>query len=164
MTELNDLIDTVLGYLSQGFENLKHNAEHYASMSLKEWVRIVTIVGAYLLLRPYLSQWAAKLQSAEHDKEIDADELATPATGPKAAISANSLRGQVKVPEDSESDEDTGEAVEATAQTTSANWGKKARKRQRAMIKRIIEADEKLRAETEAYDDEEDKDIEQYLT
>ncbi|OBT55111.1 hypothetical protein VE04_04460 [Pseudogymnoascus sp. 24MN13] len=151
MTDLNDLIDTVLGYLSQGFENLKHNAEHYASMSLKEWVRIVTIVGAYLLLRPYLSQWAAKLQSAEHDKEIDADELATPATGPKAAISANSLRGQVK-------------AVEATAQTTSANWGKKARKRQRAMIKRIIEADEKLRAETEAYDDEEDKDIEQYLT
>ncbi|OBT78178.1 hypothetical protein VF21_02645 [Pseudogymnoascus sp. 05NY08] len=163
MTELNDLIDTVLGYIVQGFENLKNNAEHYASMSLKEWVRIVTIIGAYLLLRPYLSQWAAKLQSDQHDKEIDADEMATPATGPKAAISANSLRGQVKVPEDSEDDEDTGEAVVA-AETTGANWGKKARKRQRAMIKRIIEADEKLRAETEAYDDEEDKDIEQYLT
>ncbi|OBT88701.1 hypothetical protein VE02_03214 [Pseudogymnoascus sp. 03VT05] len=163
MTELNDLIDTVLGYIVQGFENLKNNAEHYASMSLKEWVRIVTIIGAYLLLRPYLSQWAAKLQSDQHDKEIDSVEMATPATGPKAAISANSLRGQVKVPEDSEDDEDTGEAVVA-AETTGANWGKKARKRQRAMIKRIIEADEKLRAETEAYDDEEDKDIEQYLT
>ncbi|KFY29820.1 hypothetical protein V494_08460 [Pseudogymnoascus sp. VKM F-4513 (FW-928)] len=162
MAEFNDLIGTVTGYLQQGFDNLKHNAEHYASMSLKEWVRIITIVGAYLLLRPYLSLWAAKLQSAQHDKEIDADEMATPATGAKAAISANSLRGQVKVPEDSESDEDTGEAE--TAETSSANWGKKARKRQRAMIKRIIEADEKLRAETEAYDDEEDKDIEQYLT
>ncbi|KFX89335.1 hypothetical protein O988_08670 [Pseudogymnoascus sp. VKM F-3808] len=161
MVELNDLIDTVLGYIIQGFENLKHNAEHYASMSLKEWIRIVTIVGAYLLLRPYLSLWAAKLQSAQHDKEIDADELATPATGPKAEISANSLRGQVQVPEDSDSDDDEPEAV---AETSSANWGKKARKRQRAMIKRIIEADEKLRAETEAYDDEEDKDIEQYLT
>jgi hypothetical protein len=161
MVELNDLIDTVLGYIIQGFENLKHNAEHYASMSLKEWIRIVTIVGAYLLLRPYLSLWAAKLQSAQHDKEIDADELATPATGPKAEISANSLRGQVQVPEDSDSDDDKPEAV---AETSSANWGKKARKRQRAMIKRIIEADEKLRAETEAYDDEEDKDIEQYLT
>lgn len=161
MVEINDLIDTVLGYIIQGFENLKHNAEHYASMSLKEWIRIVTIVGAYLLLRPYLSLWAAKLQSAQHDKEIDADELATPATGPKAEISANSLRGQVQVPEDSDSDDDKPEAV---AETSSANWGKKARKRQRAMIKRIIEADEKLRAETEAYDDEEDKDIEQYLT
>lgn len=163
MAELNDLIGTVTGYIIQGFDNLKHNAEHYASMSLKEWIRIVTIVGAYLLLRPYLSLWAAKLQSAQHDKEIDADEMATPATGAKAAISANSLRGQVKVPEESESEDDTGEAV-AAAETTGANWGKKARKRQRQMIKRIIEADEKLRAETEAYDDEEDKDIEQYLT
>lgn len=162
MTEFNDLIDTVTGYIVQGFENLKHNAEHYASMSLKEWIRIVTIVGAYLLLRPYLSILAAKLQSAQHDKEIDADEMATAATGPKAEISANSLRGQVKVPEESEDEEGTGEAV--AAETTGANWGKKARKRQRAMIKRIIEADEKLRAETEAYDDEEDKDIEQYLT
>ncbi|OBT62798.1 hypothetical protein VE03_07705 [Pseudogymnoascus sp. 23342-1-I1] len=161
MAELNNLLDTIIGYIVQGFENLKHNAEHYASMSLKEWVRIVTIVGAYLLLRPYLSLLAAKLQSKQHDKELDADEMATPATGTKAAISANSLRGQVQVPEESEDEEDTGEAV---GETTSANWGKKARKRQRAMIKRIIEADEKLRAETEAYDDEEDKDIEQYLT
>lgn len=161
MVVMNDLIDTVSGYVFQGYDNLKHNATHYASMDLKEWIRIVTIVGAYLLLRPYLSQWAAKLQSAQHDKEIDAEELTTATTGPKAAISANTLRGQVQVPEDSGSEEDagTGEAV-----ATGANWGKKARKRQRQMIKRIIEADEKLRAETEAYDDEEDKDIEQYLT
>lgn len=162
MAEPNNLFDTITGYITQGFDNLKHNAEHYASMSLKEWIRIITIVGAYLLLRPYLSQWAAKVQANQHDKEIDANEMATPATGPKAAISANSLRGQVQVPEESEDEEDAGEAV--AAETTGANWGKKARKRQRAMIKRIIEADEKLRAETEAYDDEEDKDIEQYLT
>lgn len=163
MAELNNLIDTIIGYINQGFENFKHNVEHYASMSLKEWIRIVTIVGAYLLIRPYLNQWAAKLQAAQHEKQMDATEMATPATGPKAAISANSLRGQVQVPEDSESDyDDTAEAE--TAETSSANWGKKARKRQRAMIKRIIEADEKLRAETEPYDDENDKDIEQYLT
>ncbi|KFY11273.1 hypothetical protein V491_07287, partial [Pseudogymnoascus sp. VKM F-3775] len=77
MAELNDLIDTVTGYINQGFENLKHNAGHYASMPLKEWIRIVTIVGAYLLIRPYLNQWAAKLQSAQHEKEMDTTEMAT---------------------------------------------------------------------------------------
>jgi hypothetical protein len=123
MVGINDLVETVSGYLYQGYENLVHNASHYASMSLKEWVRIITIVCAYLLLRPYLSKWAAKAQSDQHEKEINADEMSAGATGPKAAISANALRGQVEVPEDSESEEDTGEG-----EATGANWGKKARR------------------------------------
>lgn len=153
------MIDTVGGYVSQGFDNLQRNVYAYGSMSIREWLRIVVIVGAYLLLRPYLTKGAAKIQADRHAKEMDPEEMVN-AKAERAVISANSLRGQVQLPEESDSDE----AEVAEAAGTGANWGKKARKRQRQMIKRIIEADEKLRRETEAFDDEEDKDIEQYLT
>ena len=94
----------------------------------------------------------AKIQAKEHEKILDPDEMETA----KAAISPNSLRGMVEVPEDSESE---GDGEEGTK--TGADWGKKARRRQRQMVRKILDAEEKLRREQE--EDEDDKDIMEYL-
>lgn len=72
----------------------------------------------------------------------------------QAQISPNQLRGQaVEIPDDSDDDEQ--------AESTATDWGKKARKRQRNMIKKMLDAEEKRLQELQ--EDEEDKDIEQYL-
>jgi hypothetical protein len=76
----------------------------------------------------------------------------------KAQISPNQLRGQVDIPEDSDDDDDD-EADKG--QASSADWGKKARRRQRDFIKKMLDAEEKRLQET--LEEEEDKDIEQYL-
>jgi hypothetical protein len=157
--DMMDWMDTISGYVNQGIDNFKRNAVNFGSMSMKEWLRIITIVGAYLLIRPYFAKWAENVQARQHEKELHPAEMAAAAKPEKTAISANSLRGQVQLPVESDSEEETAEG-----KPSGANWGKKARRRQRAMIRRIIEQDEKLRREMVEYDDDEDKDIEQYLT
>jgi hypothetical protein len=73
----------------------------------------------------------------------------------KAKISPNELRGRVEIPEDTdEEDETAGEA-------SGPDWGKKARRRQREMIKRMLDAEEQRLRET--LEEQEDKDIEEFL-
>lgn len=99
-----------------------------------------------------------KLQTKEHEKDIDHDQLGVSKDGTSKAakISPNSLRGQVEVPEDSDSEED-GEATTGSE----VSWGKKARRRQRKMIKMLLEKEEQMRLDAQG--DEEDKDIEEFL-
>lgn len=73
-----------------------------------------------------------------------------------AKISPNELRGRVQIPEDSDSEDET-----ATGQSTGPDWGKKARRRQRDMIKKLLEAEERRLQESK--EEEEDKDIEEFL-
>ncbi len=95
-----------------------------------------------MLLRPWLIKLGKKSQMASHE----AAETTT------AEISPNQLRGQVDIPDDSDEDE----AVE----TSSADWGKQARKRQRKFLKTMLAAEEKKLQES--IEEEEDKDIEPY--
>lgn len=90
-----------------------------------------------------------RFQASDHERELDDTEVLSP-----AAISPNSLRGQVDVPDDTDSEKEAGDV-------TNTNWGRNARKRQRKMIKSIVEAEEKRRAEEEEADS--DKEIEQFL-
>ncbi len=106
------------------------------------------VVGAYLLIRPYLVKGGAKMQERQHEKVIAADRKREA----KNLISANSLRGQVEIPEDTDSEEEAKSGV---------NWGGKARKKQRRALKKILEADEKMRLDAEG--DKDDKDIMEYL-
>ncbi|KAG9231877.1 trafficking PGA2-domain-containing protein [Amylocarpus encephaloides] len=121
-----------------------------AAMNPQNYIRLVAVVGAYLLLRPYLVKLGSKIQEREHEKEIEAEELV-----PKAKISPNMLRGhdgkEVKIAEDSE---DEGEV-------SGPNWGKKARKRQRAYDKKLVASIEERRRQEQ--EDEEDKDIEEFF-
>jgi hypothetical protein len=150
--DVNSAIDTVAYYANEAKENFLSNMHKFLEMNAKQWIRIITIVGAYILLRPYIMKFVEMTQSKDLAKPIQEQEK-----GPTAAISPNSLRGQVEVPEDSDDEEE-----EEEAQASGANWGKKARKRQRAVLRRIFEADEKLRREQQ-WDENEDKDIEPYL-
>ncbi|KAJ8123246.1 hypothetical protein ONZ43_g758 [Nemania bipapillata] len=117
----------------------------FDSMSAQQWIRLVAIVGAYALLRPYVIKMGAKYQEKQFEKAQQED---------TTKISPNQLRGELGIPEDSEDDDEE-------AETTAADWGKKARKRQRNMIKQLLDAEEKRLQET--LDEQEDKDIEEFL-
>ncbi len=98
-----------------------------------------------MLLRPYLIHLGKKSQMASHE--------AAEKTG--AEMSPNELRGKVDIPDESEDEAETAEA-------SSADWGKKARRRQRKFLKDMLAEEERKLQET--LEEEEDKDIEQYLT
>ncbi|KAI1366590.1 DUF1531-domain-containing protein [Xylaria arbuscula] len=117
------------------------------NMSMQQWIRLVAIVGAYALLRPYIIKLGAKHQEKQFEK----------AQEEVAEISPNQLRGELGIPDASDDDDDD----DAQGDTTAADWGKKARKRQRNMIKQLLDAEEKRLQET--LDEEEDKDIEEFL-
>ncbi|KAI0967516.1 DUF1531-domain-containing protein [Xylaria arbuscula] len=117
------------------------------NMTAQQWIRLVAVVGAYALLRPYIIKLGAKHQEKQFEK----------AQEETANISPNELRGELGIP-DASDDEDEDVQGEATA----ADWGKTARKRQRNMIKQLLDAEEQRLQET--LDEQEDKDIEEFLT
>lgn len=143
-----------------------------ANMTPEKWIRLVIIAGACtcplaltagvasllrntnsilqkdMLLRPYLIKLGARSQMQSHE---NAEQEAQA----KAEISPNQLRGQIDIPEDSD---DEGETP---AEASGPDWGKNARKRQRNMIKKLLEAEEKRLQESK--EEEEDKDIEEFL-
>ncbi|KAI1805436.1 DUF1531-domain-containing protein [Daldinia bambusicola] len=152
MSELVDLVAHLFDTVSQLFTLVKDRfnnniAESFTSMTPKQWIRLVIIVGAYALLRPYIIKYGAKHQEKQLEKQFAEEEAR------QAEISPNQLRGEIGIPEDSDDEEQ--------AETTASDWGKKARKRQRNMIKKLLDAEEKRLQELQ--EDEEDKDIEQYL-
>ncbi|KAI0471935.1 DUF1531-domain-containing protein [Xylariaceae sp. FL0804] len=151
----DELIDLV-AHLGESVSNLTvlvkdrvftNFGQSFTQMSAKQWIRMVIIVGTYLLVRPYFVKMGAKYQEKVLAKQQQESET-------QAEISPNQLRGQIDIPEDSDEDEDK-------AQATSADWGKKARRRQRNMIKKILDTEEKRLLELQ--EDEEDKDIAEYL-
>ncbi|KAK6951928.1 hypothetical protein Daesc_006453 [Daldinia eschscholtzii] len=153
MSELVDLVAHLFDSISQLFTLVKDRfstnvTESFTSMTPKQWIRLVIIVGAYALLRPYIIKYGAKHQEKQLEKQFAEEEAR------QAQISPNQLRGEIGIPEDSDEEEEQ-------AETTAADWGKKARKRQRNMIKKLLDAEEKRLQELQ--EDEEDKDIEQYL-
>lgn len=138
-------MDSLVGLLSTAGQRFTTNIKGtFDGMSAEKWIRVVIIVGAYMLLRPYIIKLGEKSQMKSHEK---AEEQ------PLADVTPNQLRGQVDIPEDSDDEPEGG--------STAADWGKKARRRQRNVIKKILDAEERrLREEQE---DEEDKDIEEFL-
>lgn len=103
-----------------------------------------------MLLRPYLVKLGMKAQMKSHEEEEARAEAEH-----QAKISANELRGRVNIPDDTD-DED-----EATAEASGPDWGKKARRRQRDMIKKLLKAEEQRLQENQ--EELEDKDIEEFL-
>lgn len=140
-----------------GYDRFTTNfRKSFEGMSPEKWIRIVIIVGTYCLIRPYLMKLGGKAQMKQHEKEAAE---AKAEEEKKAKMSPNELRGYKEIPEDSD---DEGGEGQAEGQTTSTEWGKKARKRQRHMIKKILDAEEQRLQELQ--DDDEDKDIQEFLT
>jgi hypothetical protein len=140
----------LLEYVRVWADNFQRTlSEAFYNMTPEKFIRLIAIIGAYALLRPYIVKLGSRFQTKEHEKEVDSTEMAV-----AAATLPNSLRGKVEAPEDSDEDE-------AEGQVTGADWGKKARRRQRQMVRKVLEADERMRREQQ--EDDEDKDIEEFL-
>ncbi|KAI1635943.1 DUF1531-domain-containing protein [Biscogniauxia mediterranea] len=154
MSEIFDLF----AHLGESISNLaklvttrvsNNVGESFTAMTTQQWIRLIVVVGGYMLLRPYIIKMGAKHQIKQLEKQHAEEER-------QAQLSPNDLRGKISIPEDSDDEEE-----EEGAQASAADWGKKARKRQRNMIKKMLDAEEKRLQELQ--EDEEDKDIEKYF-
>jgi hypothetical protein len=140
--------------LGQWYHNFTHNIVHmWDGMTAIKYIRMIAVVGAYILLRPYIAKFGERFQEKQHEKELDPYEMGEQ----KAKLSPNALRGvggKAVELEDSEGEEGEGTAADV-------KWGKKARKRQRMSIKKLLEEKERLLQEQQ--EDDDDKDIAKYL-
>ncbi|KAL1852858.1 hypothetical protein Daus18300_012022 [Diaporthe australafricana] len=149
-------MDGIFNLLYIAYERVTRNLRGtLEGMSPEKWIRIVIIIGTYMLVRPYLLKLGGKVQMSQHEKEAAEAEAEAEA---KAKMSPNELRGhKIEIPEDSDESD-----AEADGRATATDWGKKARRRQRTMVKKLLDAEEKRLQELQ--EDDEDKDIEEFLT
>lgn len=155
-------MDGITNLLYIAYERFTRNLRGtLEGMSPEKWIRIVIIVGTYMLIRPYLLKLGGKAQMNQHEKEAAEAEAEAEA---KAKLSPNELRGhKIQIPEDSDDSDAEGEGEGKKSSSSSAtDWGKKARRRQRTMVKKLLDAEEKRLQELQ--EDDEDKDIEEFLT
>jgi len=141
-----DPITYLLATVDRIVYNLKAT---WDELTLHKWIRIVIIVGGYLLLRPYLMKLTGSEQMKQHENEEKE-------ANKRAVLSPNDLRGgkaKVQIP--------TADADDVAEEVTGSEWGTKARKRQRQMLKKILSAEEQRLAEAQG--DEDDKDIAEFL-
>ncbi|KAL5604212.1 hypothetical protein BROUX41_002194 [Berkeleyomyces rouxiae] len=117
-------------------------------------IRLVIIVGAYALLRPYAMKLAGRRQERQFEQASAED-----------VLTANDLRGQLKIPDADDEDIDDilaqAQGKDGAATATGPAWGKKARKRQRQVLKTMLEQEEERLRQLQ--EDEEDKDIQEFL-
>lgn len=143
LNTLGQITAKLLQYGNNATNNLQ---DTFQNMTLQGWLRLTAVVGGYLLLRPYLMHWSIKgaVKKLEEQDELEKEAA--------AAMTPNELRGAKEqlmghIDEDEEGD------------GTGADWGQKARVRQRNMLKSMLEAEEQRRREEE----EDDRDIAEYL-
>ncbi|VUC21162.1 unnamed protein product [Clonostachys rosea] len=153
--KLNDFGRLTLQVAKYG-QNMSNNLHStFANMTVHGWIRLIVIVGGYMLLRPYALKYLGKRQFESMEEQERKDREEEEKRGAK--ISPNQLRGQngatVNLDEDEEEffEEDEGKS-------SATRWGQKARIRQRTMIKDLLEREERRRQE-----EEDDKDIEDLL-
>ncbi|KAF1852207.1 uncharacterized protein K460DRAFT_402195 [Cucurbitaria berberidis CBS 394.84] len=82
-------MDYILDNVGEWKDRLVNNSvKSFTEMTAQRWIRIIVIVGGYLLVRPYVLKAAANRQKRQLDKE--AEELGLE---PSAEPNANALRG-----------------------------------------------------------------------
>jgi len=131
--------------LKTWYGNLTRNtSEAFTNLTAKNAIRLVIIVCAYaLIIRPVLVRIGARIQAKQH---ADAN---------KENFLAQRTK-RVAIPGvDSDSDEDE-EGVKADVKA--GEWGRKARLRQRGVVRRLLEEKEKRGLE-----DESDDEIKEFL-
>ena len=139
--ELNDLGKLALKFAQFGGNASQNLMEGLSDMSIYNWIRLVMVVGGYMLLRPYV----IRVMSGKAVAKMERDDALAKA---KAELSPNDLRdGKRAAPEDDDEDVHEGEG-------SGADWGQKARTRQRQFLKNMMEAEERRQQE-----EEDDKDI-----
>ena len=136
-------MDTVKSYASNFANNLNASV---SKLSSKDWVRLVMVVGAYLLMRPYLLRLAARQQEKSLERDLDPVEAKAVEKAQREGVTAQDIRQNL---DDSGSD--------GNAATTNTPLGKKARQRQRKVARKVVEEEQQKVKELEDWSDEETK-------
>lgn len=139
--------------ISEALSTWGHNFTHnttaaFADMGPKDYIRLVIIIGTYLLLRPQLMKLGARMQRKSHEKDAQ--------DNGEADIHPNELRGKIEIPGVGDSDEEDDENVERVG-----DWGRNARVRQRKFIRDALAKEEARLADEQ--EDESDREIEEFL-
>lgn len=148
-TSLNSL-GSLVSQLSQYGQNASNNLQKsFGDMSTHGWLRLIMAVCTYLLIRPHILKYSTKHAVKQLEKQDERDKAQ--AKEAVAKMSPNDLRG---LNSSAELDVDADEGADGT----SADWGSKARVRQRKVLRKLMEAEEQRR-----YEDESDEDIRDLL-
>lgn len=106
-------------------------------------VRLLIIVGAYCLFRPFLLKWGGIKQTTDYDKALEEDEVED-----DSAANESQDASSVSTTTPSASDNRSG-----------ATWGEKARQRQKRPVRELVEGN----GEASGADADSDKEIEAFL-
>ncbi|KAL3957705.1 hypothetical protein ACCO45_008283 [Purpureocillium lilacinum] len=116
--ELNALGKLVARFAEYGHNATNNLSSSFSSMTTQGWIRLIVIVGGYMLLRPHLMKFATKGAVKKMEEE---DAKSREKDAAQAEISPNEFRGiKEKL--------------------------MKARVRQRQMLKDLLEEEERRRA------------------
>ncbi|KAF3921910.1 hypothetical protein ABW20_dc0101278 [Dactylellina cionopaga] len=133
--------------LSRVYNRITQNlSQTFAASTRTDYIRLIAILGGYLLLRPYLQSLGAKYQERDHARANDGNEEdSMAATGKKSRV----IVGEGHDLSDDDDDESDEEA-----------WGRKKRvqvRKEKARKQKEIE--DRIKAD----EDEEDKEIAEFL-
>ena len=117
--------------------------ENIIKLPRKSSIRLLIIVGAYCLFRPFLLKWGGVKQTSDYDKALEEDG----AEDDSAAKESQDV-----------SDVST-KTPGADNDKAGATWGEKARQRQKRPIRELVEGNE----EPSGVDADSDKEIEEFL-
>jgi len=142
----SDIFDPIVGFFSHLAHNFHRNLFHmFDDMNTTRYIRLIACAGAYFLLRPYLVKLGERIQGKQLEKLSSTpsdpyDAAIKEKGGREKLVTPNSLRGASGK---TVSFADDGEG-EAEGEGTGANWGKKARERQRKVVGRLAEQRERV--------------------
>ncbi|KAL7936771.1 hypothetical protein V8C35DRAFT_296425 [Trichoderma chlorosporum] len=143
-------LGSVVAQMSQYGSNASNNIQKsFNDMTTHGWLRLIMIVCTYLLIRPHVIKYSTKHAVKQLEKQDREDKAQ--AKEAVAKMSPNELRG---LNAGAELDVDADEGADGT----NADWGSKARVRQRKTLRKILEAEERRR-----YEEESDEDIRDLL-
>ncbi|KAH6611134.1 hypothetical protein Trco_001154 [Trichoderma cornu-damae] len=142
-------LGSIVARLSQYGQNASSNIQKsFGDMTTQGWLRLLMVVCTYLLIRPHIIKYSTKYAVNKLEEQDAKDKKQ--AQEAVAKMSPNDLRGLNSAAEaDVDADEGAG--------GSSADWGSKARVRQRKMLRKMLEAEEQRRWEEE--DDEDIRDL-----
>lgn len=105
-----DTLDFILENVMEWKNRLVNNSvKSFEDMTVQRWVRIVAIIGGYMLIRPYLLKGAANRQKAQMAKEAEELGLET-----SAETNANDFRGFRKAKKNKEGESVDGVKTKAS--------------------------------------------------
>ncbi|KAK7515106.1 protein trafficking Pga2 [Phyllosticta citriasiana] len=146
---------TLLSTWGNNFTTQTHKT--FSNLRAQDYIRLIIIIGAYALLRPYLMKLGAHMQMKQHQEasqasvDGDQDGRGTTAADLRGGHTRNEPEKKIAIPGvDSDSEEEEKD-----------DWGRTARLRQRKMIRDLlVKQEERLKAQRDA---DSDKDIEEFL-